>query len=61
MKSQKKPIANVAKKVAENALRRDAIPYIYSVKAGDRMILGAKKDDKSTSSMVLRVSGMYAP
>lgn len=37
------------------------IPYIYSVKAGDRMILGAKKDDESTSSMVLRVSGMYAP
>lgn len=37
------------------------IPYIYSVKAGDRMILGAKKDNESTSSMVLRVSGMYAP
>lgn len=37
------------------------IPYIYYVKAGDRMILGAKKDNTSTSSMVLRVSGKYAP
>lgn len=37
------------------------IRYIYYVKAGDRMVLGAKKDRDSTSSMVLRVSGMYAP
>lgn len=37
------------------------IPYIYYVKAGDLMVLGAKKDNTSTSSMVLRVSGKYAP
>lgn len=37
------------------------IPYIYYVKAGDLMVLGAKKDDSSSSSMVLRVSGDYAP
>lgn len=37
------------------------IPYIYYVKAGDLMVLGAKKDSESTSSMVLRVSGKYAP
>ncbi len=37
------------------------IKYIYYVEAGDRMVLGAKKDKDSTSSMVLRVSGEYAP
>lgn len=37
------------------------IPYIYFVQKGDLMVLGAKKDDKSSSPMVLRVSGKYAP
>lgn len=37
------------------------IPYIYTVQKNNLMVLGAKKDDTSTSSMVLRVSGKYAP
>ena len=37
------------------------IPYIYFVQKDDLMVLGAKKDSDSTSSMVLRVSGKYAP
>lgn len=37
------------------------IPYIYTVKKNDLMVLGAKKDDSSTSTAVLRVSGEYAP
>lgn len=37
------------------------IPYIYFVQTGDLMVLGAKKDDSSTSSNVLYVEGKYAP
>ena len=37
------------------------IPYIYFVKKNDLMVLGAKKDDSSTSSRVLYVEGKYAP
>ncbi len=37
------------------------IPYIYTVQKGNLMVLGAKKDDSSTSTTVLRVSGEYAP
>lgn len=37
------------------------IPYIYFVQKDDLMVLGAKKDSESTSSMVLRVLGKYAP
>lgn len=37
------------------------IPYIYFVQKGDLMVLGAKKDDSSTSSRMLYVEGKYAP
>lgn len=37
------------------------IPYIYTVQKNDLMVLGAKKDDSSTSSNVLYVEGKYAP
>lgn len=35
--------------------------YLYYVKKGDLMVMGVKKDDTSTSSTVLRVSGEFAP
>ena len=37
------------------------IPYIYTVQKGNLMVLGAKKDNSSTSSNVLYVEGQYAP
>ena len=37
------------------------IPYIYFVQKDDLMVLGAKKDDSSTRTTVLRVLGEYAP
>lgn len=37
------------------------IPYIYTVQKGNLMVLGAKKDDSSTSSRMLYVEGKYAP
>lgn len=35
--------------------------YLYYVKKGDLMVMGIKKDDTSSSSTLLRVSGEYAP
>lgn len=37
------------------------IPYIYFVQKNDLMVLGAKKDNSSTSSRALYVAGKYAP
>jgi len=44
-----------------NYVTQYPMSYIYFVQKNDLMVMGLKKDDTSTSSTVLRVSGQYAP